>query len=197
MNLVAHQYLSFNNQALQIGNLLGEVVKGNNYINYPTEISRGIILHRMIDSFTDEHEIVKKSTSYFHATQNKYAPIVIDLMYDYFLIKNWNQYHITSFQEFKNECYNLFISNYDNLPEALQKIINHLIKYDWFSNYESLDGLQKTLNGIGKRTKFNNNLDKTLHSMIEHHDIIEDHFNQFFPIIIKMSKNFTYKTQKT
>ena len=82
MNLVAHQYLSFNQPDIQVGNYLGEVVKGNKYLNYPKTISQGILLHRAIDYFTDENEIVKKSTSYFHATQHKYAPIIIDLMYD-------------------------------------------------------------------------------------------------------------------
>lgn len=62
MNLVAHQYLSFNNPSLQLGNLLGEVVKGNKYNDYPNDIKKGILLHREIDSFTDSHEIVKKST---------------------------------------------------------------------------------------------------------------------------------------
>ena len=194
MNLVAHQYLSFNDPSLQIGNLLGEIVKGNNYTNYPTQISRGILLHRMIDSFTDNNDIVKKSTSYFHATQNKYAPIVVDLLYDYYLIKNWNQYHDTPFNLFKDQCYQLFITNYDNFPTPLQTTINHLIQYDWFSNYTTLDGIQKTLTGIGKRTTFSNNLDYSLDSIIKHYEIIENHFHQFFPKIIKMSQEYIDKT---
>ena len=112
MNLVAHQYLSFNQPDIQVGNYLGEVVKGNKYLNYPKTISQGILLHRAIDYFTDENEIVKKSTSYFHATQHKYAPIIIDLMYDYFLIKHWNLFCSIPFEKFKQDCYTIFKNSY-------------------------------------------------------------------------------------
>ena len=71
MNFVAHQYLSFENQSLQIGNLLGETVKGKQYLDFPEEIQKGILLHRSIDTYTDSHETVKKSSSYFHETQHK------------------------------------------------------------------------------------------------------------------------------
>ena len=158
MNLVAHQYLSFNNPSLQIGNLLGEVVKGKKYIEYPIEIQKGILLHRAIDTFTDNHPIVKRSSSYFHKSQSKYSPIIIDLIYDYFLIKNWRTFHPISYQQFKENCYELFQYNYENFPDELKHIMDYLLKYDWFENYSTIDGIQKTLNGIGKRTKFENNL---------------------------------------
>jgi acyl carrier protein phosphodiesterase len=190
MNLVAHQYLSFNQPDIQIGNYLGEVVKGNKYLNYPQSISKGILLHRAIDHFTDENEIVKKSTSYFHATQHKYAPIIIDLMYDYFLIKHWNLFCDIPFEKFKQDCYTIFNNSYSTYPTSLQEMTNHLIQYDWFENYKTLEGIQRTLNGISKRTKFSNNLNHSLKSMIEYQDYIEEHFLLFMPRVIKMSKEF-------
>ena len=45
MNFVAHQYLSFKQQSLQIGNLLGETVKGKQYLDFPDDIQKGILLH--------------------------------------------------------------------------------------------------------------------------------------------------------
>lgn len=194
MNLVAHQYLSFNQPSIQIGNLLGEVVKGNKFNLYTEEISKGILLHRAIDHFTDHNTIVKDSTSYFHPTQHKYAPIIIDLMYDYFLIKNWSLYYFKSFKEFKDDCYNLFIANYNSYPNSLKILVDHLLKHDWFSNYETLDGIQKTLNGISRKTNFPNNLDNSLQNMIDYQEIIEEHFLLFFPKIITMSQNFITKS---
>lgn len=190
MNLVAHQYLSFNNPSLQIGNLLGEVVKGNKYNEYPYEIKKGIILHRAIDDFTDSHPIVKQSTSYFHSTQHKYAPILVDLMYDYYLIKHWRDYHPTSFQIFKLSCYDLFISNYDNFPHSLQQMLDYLLKYDWFDNYTSLAGIQNTLVGISKRAKFDNNLSNALSTMLLFEKDIEKEFLVFFPELVDFCKDF-------
>lgn len=190
MNLVAHQYLSFNNPSLQIGNLLGEVVKGNKYNEYPNEIKKGILLHRAIDNYTDSHPIVKKSTSYFHSTQHKYAPILVDLIYDYFLIKNWRKNHPTSFQIFKLSCYDLFITNYDNFPHRLQHMLDYLLRHDWFENYSTLNGIQTTLNGISKRTNFDNNLTNALATMQLFEKDIEEDFLIFFPELVDFCKDF-------
>ena len=190
MNLVAHQYLSFNNPSLQIGNLLGEIVKGNKYLDYPDDIQKGILLHRAIDTFTDNHPIVKKSSSYFHQSQKKYSPIIIDLIYDYFLIKNWRKFHPISYQQFKENCYELFHYNYYNFPDALKHIMDHLLRYDWFENYSTIDGVQKTLNGISKRTKFENNLTSATKTIQENIKYLEEDFLIFFPELITYSKNY-------
>lgn len=195
MNLVAHQYLSFNNPSLQIGNLLGEVVKGNRYLDYPLSIQNGILLHRAIDSFTDNHPIVKKSCSYFHESQSKYSPIIIDLIYDYFLIKHWRKFHPISFQQFKENCYDLFHYNYDNFPDTLKEIIDHLLRYDWFENYSTIEGIQKTLNGISKRTKFENNLTSATKTIQNHLQNLEEDFLTFFPELVEFCKNYIQKTQ--
>lgn len=192
MNLVAHQYLSFNDVDLQIGNLLGEVVKGNQYKNFDTKISQGILLHRAIDSFTDSHPIVKKSSAKFHTTQHKYSPIIIDLMYDYFLIKNWNNFNNQSYQEFKNNCYKLFQNNLKEMPNSAQQMVAHLIKNDWFSNYTTLEGIQQTLVNISKRTSFKNNLHNSIHEMKANEKEIEQDFLVFFPDLIDYCKYFIH-----
>lgn len=190
MNLVAHQFLSFNNPPIQLGNLLGEVVKGNKFNDYPTLIKEGILLHREIDHFTDQHEIVKHSTSYFHSTQHKYAPILIDLMFDYFLIKHWHTFHPTSFHLFKENCYELFNFNYKNFPPKLQYMLDHLLKHDWFENYTTMIGIQQTLNGISKRANFKNNLSCALSDMLIYETEIEKDFLIFFPQLVTHCKEY-------
>ncbi|MBS7333835.1 MAG: DUF479 domain-containing protein [Weeksellaceae bacterium] len=190
MNLVAHQYLSFNNPSLQLGNFLGEVVKGNKYNDYPDDIKLGILLHREIDSFTDSHDVVKRSSTYFHSTQHKYSPIVVDLVYDYFLIKHWRKYHPTSFQLFKENCYDLFSYNTENFPPNLQEMLNHLLKNDWFENYSTIEGIQKTLTGISKRVNFDNNLTNTASTIFQYETELEKDFLEFFPELVQFSKDF-------
>ncbi|MBY0065441.1 acyl carrier protein phosphodiesterase [Empedobacter falsenii] len=192
MNFVAHQYLSFGNQSLQIGNLLGETVKGKQYLDFPEDIQKGILLHRSIDTFTDSHETVKQSSSYFHETQHKFAPIIIDVIYDYFLIKYWNNYSETPFEKFKSDCYQLFKDEYNSLPKKLQEIIFYLLKYDWFENYSTIEGVQKTLKGIGSRAKFENNLHQIIPEFEKNYANLETDFLSFFPLIQTHCKNFVF-----
>lgn len=190
MNFVAHQFLTFGNQSLQIGNLLGEIVKGNQFMNYETEIQKGILLHRSIDSFTDSHEIVKRSSSYFHNTQHKFSPIIIDVIYDYFLIKHWNDFSEIPFENFKTNCYQLFEDKYPSFPKKLQEIIFYLLKYDWFENYSTIEGVQKTLKGVGSRTKFKNNLHQIIPEFEQNYSKLENDFQHFFPQLQSHCKNF-------
>ena len=57
MNYLAHAFLSLNDDEIQLGNLIGDFVKGNKYERYPPKIKKGILLHRHIDSFTDHHQV--------------------------------------------------------------------------------------------------------------------------------------------
>ena len=55
MNYLAHLYLSGDDEAIMVGNFIGDYVKGKSYKNFPADIQKGILLHRQIDFFTDQH----------------------------------------------------------------------------------------------------------------------------------------------
>lgn len=190
MNYLAHQYLSFQNQDIQLGNLYGEVVRGKNFSNYPKGIQVGIKLHRSIDTYTDGHEVVKRSTKLFHENYGKYSPVIIDVLYDYFLIKNWKDYSDIPLERFIEDTYSLFRKNYDSFPPRLQYIIKYLLKMDWFRNYQSKEGIKRTLEGIGQRAKFQNNMEDAVNELTTYEEQINEDFNQFFPEIINYCKKF-------
>lgn len=190
MNFLAHQFLSFQNPELQIGNLYGEIVRVKDYLNYPKGIQKGILLHRAIDSYTDSNETVKKSTALFHSGYGKFSPVIVDVLYDYFLIKNWQKYTEINYESFTDQCYRLFSSEFQNFPANLQYIVRHLLDYDWFHKYENYEGIKETLNGISKRSKFKNSIAESVKELILHEDELDKHFNQFFPKLISHCKNF-------
>lgn len=190
MNLVAHQFLSFNQIDLQKGNLLGEVIHGKKYLLYPDDIAKGILLHRFIDSFTDVHPLVKSATSIFHKTHGKFSPVIVDVVFDYFLIKNWSSFSDESFIEFKKYCYFIFKETLDEFPLELQYMLAHLLQHDWFHRYQSLDGIQTTLRELGSRTSFPNNMNDVLPILHENHDELESIFLNFFPELITQCQLF-------
>ncbi|MFV0304805.1 MAG: ACP phosphodiesterase [Moheibacter sp.] len=190
MNFVAHQFLSFHKTEIQLGNLYGEIVRGKDYLKFDTEIQKGILLHREIDTFTDAHDIVKNSTKIFHPKYGKYAPVIVDVLYDHLLIKNWNYYTDQSYTDFVTECYNLFRLKLDTFPKNLKYIIQHLLNYDWFHNYKSLNGIQQTLKGISQRSKFQNNIYQATYEFVENEKELNSDFNEFFPLLINHCQKF-------
>lgn len=51
MNYLAHIFLSGPNRKVQLGNFVGDAVKGSSYKNYPPDIAKGIQLHRAIEAY--------------------------------------------------------------------------------------------------------------------------------------------------
>lgn len=79
MNFLAHIYLSAEIDELKIGNFIADSVKGKAYLKFPEMIQNGIILHRGIDSFTDGHPIVRKSTHRLFPFYSHYSGVIVDI----------------------------------------------------------------------------------------------------------------------
>ena len=80
-----------NDTSIMIGNFIADHIQGNKYEGFSKEIQQGIFLHREIDTFTDAHEVVRKSKRRLHARYRHYHANII-IFYDYFLAKNWDNY---------------------------------------------------------------------------------------------------------
>ena len=61
MNYLAHIFLSGDNRKIQIGNFVGDAVKGHAYKKFSPDFRKGILLHRAIDDYTDHHPLVREA----------------------------------------------------------------------------------------------------------------------------------------
>ena len=85
MNYLAHAYLSFDDREILTGNIISDFVKGKKKFNYPSRIQAGIMLHRLIDNFTDEHAATREAKEFFRPHYRLYSGAFIDVVYDHFL----------------------------------------------------------------------------------------------------------------
>jgi len=180
MNFLAHIYLSGENKNIIIGNFIADAIKGNKYKEYPLEIQQGIILHRHIDSFTDKHPRVKVSKERLHERYKHYDGIIIDILYDHYLAKNWSIYSKIPLNDYVQNFYNLLNVNYLILPEKVKTLLPHMMKDNWLYNYRTIEGIEKVLHGMNRRT---NNISQ-MHLAVEDLKLnyleIEDDFMFFF-----------------
>jgi acyl carrier protein phosphodiesterase len=180
MNFLAHLYLSKNNKNILIGNFIADAVKGKKHNNYPKEIQIGILLHREIDNYTDNHPIVKKSMSRLNSRYRHYKGVIIDILYDHFLAKNWDHYTSTPLDFYAENTYSLLNKNIDTFPEKLQKLLPNMIQYNWLVNYASLDGIERVLGGMNRRTKGVSQMDLAIDDLKLNYKELEQDFTQFF-----------------
>lgn len=61
MNWLAHVFLSELDVDFQMGNFLADPLKGKVWENATLQIKKGMDTHKIIDSYTDSHEITSLS----------------------------------------------------------------------------------------------------------------------------------------
>ena len=180
MNLLAHLYLSDNNTDIMIGNFIADHIKGNKFSQFPDDIQKGIKLHREIDTFTDTHEVVRKSKRRLHQRYRHYDGVIIDIFYDHFLAKNWRNYSAIPLNVYVQSVYKLLEQNLNILPEKTQEMFPYLVKYNWLYNYQFAKGIQEVLNGMNKRTQGKSKMNLASEDLLLHYQEFEDDFTLFF-----------------
>jgi len=185
MNHLAHFFLSCQSEDLMIGNFIADYIKNKDVESYTIPVQQGIQLHRQIDSFTDTHPIVKQGTKRLQSHHRKYAPVVLDVLYDYLLVKNWQLYSGRTLEEFTQEVYRTLERRVNELPPRLQKSISTMIAHDWLRAYGTYEGLKFTLQKMDERTSFPSNLAAAVEHLQADEALFSAEFNQFFPDLIK------------
>lgn len=180
MNYLAHIYLSGTNTNIQIGNFIADGIKGKSYLAYPPEIQTGIILHRKIDSFTDTHKLVYQSAHRFFDEFRHYNMVIIDVVFDHFLAKNWEIYHDKSLGVYAADFYQLLKTNFEILPDRIKNLYPIMVKENWLTCYASLEGLHYILSQMSKRIKREISLQNAVKTLEENYTLFEDEFKLFF-----------------
>lgn len=197
MNFLAHLYLSQNNINIMIGNFIADHIKGNQFGHYTTEIRQGIVLHRAIDTFTDAHEIVRKSKRRLHERYRHYDGVIIDIFYDYFLAKNWDIYSAIPLDIYTQSIYNLFAKKSDELPIKSQQFITYMIEYNILFNYQFKYGIAKVLNGMNNRTKGKSQMNIAIEDLSNLEKEFEEDFTIFFKDLLEFTNQRFFQAKSS
>jgi acyl carrier protein phosphodiesterase len=189
MNYLAHIFLSGNSDEILIGNFIGDYVKGHEYNSYPPNIKKGILLHRRIDTYTDRHKIVHQSMSYFAPRYHKYAGIIIDILYDHFLVNHWEKFSPQPLAIYKENIFECLKRNYAILPERVQFFIPSFIKNDWIEIYSSIEGIINVLVRMSMRTTLPDQSEFAREILRKYYIQLQSEFLTYFPDIIRYVVN--------
>ncbi len=180
MNYLAHVYLSGANDLIKVGNFMADSVKGSQYQNCEKELQLGILLHRHIDSFTDAHPIYRQSKHRLHEKYGHYSGVIMDILYDHFLAKNWEKYSSISLPDFSKNFYKILENNLDLLPEKTKKIVPYLITQNWFESYASVTGIEKILLQMDYKTHHRVAMQEAVVELKNYYQEFENEFTLFF-----------------
>ena len=189
MNFLAHIYLSGNNDFVKIGNFMADGIRGKEYLNFPDDVKKGILLHRQIDTFTDAHLIYRKSKHRLHLKYGHYSGVIMDILYDHYLAKNWNNYSNENLKDYAQNFYNLLLDNQLILTDKANKMLPYMMKNDWLTSYATIAGIEKILFQMDYRTKHRANMQESIIELKEYYSEFENEFTTFFEELMNFSSN--------
>ena len=185
MNFLAHTYLSGGNEEIIVGNFMGDYVKGKNYLLFPEQIKKGILIHRDIDSFTDMHKVTRQSKQRLASRYHKYAGIIIDIFYDHFLASLWDSYSTLPLNEFVSRTYDLLKRNYKVLPDSIKRWLPTFLENNWMMTYSSVEGIELVLERMSANTSLPDHSAFAVEVLRDQYSIFMEDFLEFFPEIVE------------
>jgi len=191
MNFLAHIYLSNDDPEIMVGNFIGDFVKGRNFSDlYDPKVAKGIELHRVIDEYTDRHPIVLQSKIKLRPKYRHYAAVIVDIFYDHFLSRYWDDYHPVPLRSFAKHVYEILEEYRSILPADVKPMLPYMIKDNWLVNYGNLHGIGQALAGISRRTRYESKMNESVHELEAFYDEFKSEFQSFIPELKTHTETF-------
>ncbi len=190
MNYLAHIFLSGDQAEILVGNFLGDLITNKEKQALPDAIKFGVDLHRRIDTYTDNHASVLRSVSRIRDLHGKYAPVVVDVLYDHLLSLNWDTFSTEKLEDFSSRSYGQILDHMEFIPERRRARVASMIEHDWLRHYGNLEALHGTFLRLKKRAKFQGNFELAVSGIVRQFEGLQADFLEFFPDLRKMSQEF-------
>jgi len=180
LNYLAHAYLSFNDPQILVGNIISDFVKGKKKFDYPAGIQQGIMLHRMIDTFTDEHEATKEAKEIFRPHYRLYSGAFIDVVYDHFLATDENEFSASSLFDFSQQVYTGLDNYLQWLPGPFAAMFPYMKTQNWLFNYRTPQGIEKSMSGLVRRATYLTESDTAYQLFEKYYQPLQQCYRQFW-----------------
>jgi acyl carrier protein phosphodiesterase len=153
MNFLAHAFLADGDPALVVGGVIGDWIKGPLPGALPTDLARGVALHRAIDSHAEKHAAFRASRARISPARRRYGGVVVDIVYDHLLARRWHELHSQPLDEFCAEVYRLIGERMNDIPSSAHFALKLMADEDWLASYRDIDGIADVLARMARRAR--------------------------------------------
>lgn len=181
MNYLFHLYLSGDDPDILTGNFMGDFVKGPLDGRFPPPLTRGIQLHRSIDSFAQKDPHFTRSRQRLSSRFGLYRGILVDLYYDHFLATSWESLTDEPLPRYLQRARRAVEKNRRHLPERLQELLPVIFE-NMIPSYLSVEGVGKALARMSGRITRSNPLAEGGEELTRHYLSLQDDFRSFLPL---------------
>lgn len=181
MNFLAHAWLAGASRSDRVGGVIGDFVKGFLPAGLPPELAAGVRLHRDLDSFSDGHPAFRASRARVPLERRRVAGILVDMFYDHFLARYWDEFHELPLQVFTAETYRFLQEQTSYLPSRFTLLLPHIAEDDWLASYRDPEKTSFALDRMAQRLSRPELLAGSGVVLLQHYAGFEADFRSFMP----------------
>jgi acyl carrier protein phosphodiesterase len=182
LNFLAHLTLSPPGEDdIMVGNFFANFAPGKSWQSLPEGIGKGVLLHRRIDDWTDNHPIIKQSKALLPPEAGLFKGVLLDVYWDHFLARSFATYHTQTLASFtKASTTRLKEGASKHFPQGVP-MVEAMDRHDWLCGYATLEGIDATLVQMGQRFPHENPLHHGAQWLNQAHDDLGLQFDKLWP----------------
>lgn len=158
MNFLAHVKLCHECDEHIIGSIVADFVRGR-LDRFPNDVARAIQLHRKVDSFTDQHPIMRELRNLFPTRYRRTAGITLDLLCDHVLVNSWSKFDQGDLNVFCDNAYRgirqqaSLLNQQGLLDTAVNQWLQRRCQGGWWQSYHRIDTMHEICDRLARRLK--------------------------------------------
>ena len=175
------------------GAVLGDFIKGPIKETWDPDLALGIKLHRKIDAISNEDPMIKRACNRFPSRIRRIAPILIDIISDYFLANNWNMFQQTELETFSKKCHLALDRHKEYGDMRFVRFLGYMRQQSLLLNSGSWQSIERVTSSILKRLGKEKELKFTMDAMQSSKLELSEDFNLYYPRIRESSLAWTFE----
>jgi acyl carrier protein phosphodiesterase len=184
MNHLAHALLAEpGDEEFALGSALGDFCHGRPNPAWPPARRAGLRFHRGVDRFTDAHPEVLAARRRFDPPLRRYAGILVDVWFDYVLVRTWNRYSAEPLPAFSKRWLALLDRREPELPSAMRRFLTWMHAHGLPTAYGDATTIDAVLHGLAARLSRPSPVATALPALEARSAVLQRHFEVFFPAL--------------
>ncbi|MCP9235033.1 ACP phosphodiesterase [Lewinella sp. JB7] len=187
---MAHLTLSHFSADLQVGNYLGDLLRGREVDRLPASVRQGVMMHRAIDRYTDGDSDVRVVNRLLYLRHGRYAGVISDIAFDHYLYRNWERFVSVPFPEFTQSTYGNLLAATPMMPERSRRYATGMVEDDWLNLYTTARGMHRVFERLRPRLSRPDLLNGVEESLREYDDAINRTLLVLFPRLQSLADTY-------
>jgi len=203
VNFLAHAVLAGSVSAEVAGSTAGDFVKGVLYDDqYPASFLFGVRLHRRLDAFSNQHELLRRSANRLPNSLRRIAPPCIDMIADHFLARAAlaepsdylpavdGQLLHPSLRDYEDWVHSSLTPHWDLLSDSAQRFFTHAKSTRLFSSYADFDRTSRGIVHVCERLGRSDQAPAVIQALAAARPALEADFHGYWPELLAEAQRF-------